>query len=94
MSNNEIIRAWKDPKYRATLSQFPPLPIGYIELDDPYLHEDVVTHVLASRPGEHTTVVTCQTHSNCTHSCHTVSHCPHTGWQCKSIDPSLGLFIG
>jgi mersacidin/lichenicidin family type 2 lantibiotic len=85
MHNHEIVRAWKDPVYRATLSQFPPLPVGHIELDDPYLNEGVVTHVLAGRPGEHTTVVTCPTHSNCTHSCQTVSHCPHTGWQCKCI---------
>jgi mersacidin/lichenicidin family type 2 lantibiotic len=94
MSINEIVRAWKDPDYRATLSQFPALPIGQIEIDDPYLNKELIARVSANRPGEHTTVVTCQTHSNCTHTCHTVSHCPHTGWQCKCIDARLGLFIG
>jgi mersacidin/lichenicidin family type 2 lantibiotic len=57
MSNTEIVRAWKDPEYRATLSQVPPLLIGSIELDDPYLSEHTfVSKVFASRRGEHTSV--------------------------------------
>lgn len=86
MSNTEIVRAWKDPDYRATLAKVPTLPIGSIELDDPYLAGGVpITQHLASRRGEHTTVFGCHTHSACSSSCQTVSHCPHTGWQCRAV---------
>jgi mersacidin/lichenicidin family type 2 lantibiotic len=86
MSNNDIVRAWKDPEYRAMCTQAPPLPIGAIELDDPYLSELAIgRQVFASRRGEHTTVFSCPTHSGCTSSCQTVSHCPHTGWQCRPV---------
>jgi mersacidin/lichenicidin family type 2 lantibiotic len=90
MSNTEIVRAWKDPEYRATLSQVPPLPIGSIELDDPYLSEHTfVSKVFASRRGEHSSVFNCPTHDcsiGCqTTGCQTISHCPHTGWQCRAV---------
>jgi mersacidin/lichenicidin family type 2 lantibiotic len=86
MSNNEIVRAWKDPEYRAVLAQAPPIPIGLIELDDPYLNEQAMaSRQLAGRRGEHTTVFSCPTHSGCTSSCQTISHCPHTNWQCRSV---------
>ena len=86
MSNNKIVRAWKDPEYRATITQAPPLPIGTIELDDPYLSELAISRQLLARiRGEHTTVFSCPTHSGCTSSCQTVSHCPHTGWQCRPV---------
>ncbi len=70
---------------RATLSEVPLLPIGLIELDDPYLCGPVIRQQLAGRRGEHTTVFSCPTHSGCTSSCQTVSHCPHTGWQCRPV---------
>lgn len=37
MSNADIIRAWKDPEYRSTLSVVPISPAGRIELSDPAL---------------------------------------------------------
>jgi mersacidin/lichenicidin family type 2 lantibiotic len=42
MSPTDIIRAWKDPHYRATLSRqeqvlLPDHPAGLIELEDAYL---------------------------------------------------------
>jgi len=37
MSHAEIIRAWKDPDYRSTLSVVPRHPAGLIELLDPEL---------------------------------------------------------
>jgi mersacidin/lichenicidin family type 2 lantibiotic len=89
MSNAEIVRAWKDPEYRALLSQVPPLPVGSIEPEDPYLIEQtIVSKRVASRRGEHTTVFSCPTH-DCSSQCHTVSHCPHTGWQCRTLEVSL-----
>ena len=43
MTPNDIIRAWKDPNYRAGLSatqqaQLPTHPAGAIELPEPTLH--------------------------------------------------------
>jgi mersacidin/lichenicidin family type 2 lantibiotic len=98
MSNIEIVRAWKDPEYRAMLNRVPPLPIGSIELEDPYLSENaIVRKGFASRRGEHTTVTGCNggcglTHS-CSSTCHTVSHCPHTGWQCGALELGLGIDV-
>ena len=37
MSHADIIRAWKDPEYRSTLSATPTHPAGLIELPDPEL---------------------------------------------------------
>ncbi len=37
MSNEDIVRAWKDPEYRLTLNEMPPHPAGQIELADPDL---------------------------------------------------------
>ena len=37
MSHAEMIRAWKDPEYRSTLSVVPSHPAGLIELADPQL---------------------------------------------------------
>lgn len=39
MSDSDVIRAWKDPDYRASLSEdarasLPPHPVGSIELSD------------------------------------------------------------
>jgi mersacidin/lichenicidin family type 2 lantibiotic len=91
MSNAEIVRAWKDPEYRATLNQIPPLPIGLIELEDLYLSESTAfSKGFAGRRGEHVTVTGC---GNCTSQCHTVSHCPHTGWQCKTLEVSLAIAV-
>jgi mersacidin/lichenicidin family type 2 lantibiotic len=33
MSNLDIIRAWKDPEFRATLADVPPHPAGEIEIE-------------------------------------------------------------
>jgi mersacidin/lichenicidin family type 2 lantibiotic len=35
MSDSEMIRAWKDTEYRATLSVTPAHPAGVIDLADP-----------------------------------------------------------
>ena len=95
MSNAEIARAWKDPEYRATLKHVPPLPIGLIELEDPYLSESMVfSKGFAARSGEHTTVTACGNCTGiCSSQCHTVSHCPHTGWQCKTLDVALMIAV-
>ena len=37
MSNPDIVRAWKDPAYRATLDEAPANPAGLIELSDDQL---------------------------------------------------------
>ncbi|MED7929209.1 mersacidin/lichenicidin family type 2 lantibiotic [Nonomuraea bangladeshensis] len=37
MTNTNIIRAWKDPNYRATLTDAPLHPSGIIELPDDML---------------------------------------------------------
>lgn len=34
MKVNDIIRAWKDPDYRASLAAAPESPAGLVELDD------------------------------------------------------------
>ena len=77
MSHAEIVRAWKDPEYRTTLSQVPPLPIGPIELEDPYLREKIIAKaVFGFRKGEHTTVTGC---GHCGHTMLGCSHdCTHT----------------
>jgi len=87
MSNAEIVRAWKDPEYRSTLKQVPSLPVGSIELEDPYYNEDSMN--LAGRRGEHTSVMNCHTH-DCSSECATHSHCPLTGWQCRGMDLTTG----
>ena len=91
MSNAEIVRAWKDPEYREMLREVPPLPVGAIELEDPYLTENALAQRgFASMRGEHTTVTACN-HCNLTHSCPTHLHCPHTGWQCGVLEMRFGL---
>jgi mersacidin/lichenicidin family type 2 lantibiotic len=80
MSNTEVVRAWKDPAYRAMLSEAPALPIGSIELDDPYLSEtNMVSNGFAFRRGEHTSVF-CHTHFTC--GCHTHIHCTSSTVNC------------
>jgi mersacidin/lichenicidin family type 2 lantibiotic len=73
MSNTEVVRAWKDPEYRAMLSEVPALPIGSIELDDPYLGEKTLGGLaFGFRKGEHTTITGCghcHTFTGCTHNC-------------------------
>ena len=93
-NNNEIIRAWKDPKYRKSVRDVQPLPIGDIELDDPYLVDQSPRPSFAGRRGEHTTVFGCPTHFCTGAACETVAHCPHTGWQCKGIRTRIGFDIG
>ena len=45
MSNLEIVRAWKDPQFRATLGDaMPDHPAGQIELPDPVEAEGRFTH--------------------------------------------------
>ncbi len=34
MKKSDIIRAWKDPEYRASLEEAPMSPAGLVELDD------------------------------------------------------------
>jgi mersacidin/lichenicidin family type 2 lantibiotic len=45
MSNLEIVRAWKDPQFRATLGHaMPDHPAGQIVLPDPEEEESKTTH--------------------------------------------------
>jgi|GEM_PF-4393333 len=49
MSNLEIVRAWKDPQFRATLGHaMPEHPAGQIELPDPEGPESHTTHGVCS----------------------------------------------
>jgi mersacidin/lichenicidin family type 2 lantibiotic len=49
MSNLEIVRAWKDPQFRATLGDaMPDHPAGQIELPDPEELESNTTHGVCS----------------------------------------------
>lgn len=49
MSNLEIVRAWKDPQFRATLGDaMPDHPAGQIELPDPEGPEGRCTHGLCT----------------------------------------------
>ena len=48
MSNLEVVRAWKDPDYRSTLSSVPTHPVGEIELADPELN----TNAAGFRPNK------------------------------------------
>lgn len=75
MSNTEIVRAWKDPEYRAILRDVPSLPIGSIELDDPYLSEAATRRKVLALRGQNTTVV-CHTHltCGCTTNCETTHY--------------------
>ena len=95
MSNVEIVRAWKDPELRKTLTQAPPLPIGLIELNDPYLTEEgLLQGTFTSVRGEHTTVTGCNNCTltqSCSSQCQTHVHCPHTGWQCGALEMRFGL---
>ena len=88
MSSTEIVRAWKDPEYRALFSEVPPLPVGAIELDDPYFSENVgASKAFAFRRGEHTTITGCHTHCycslGCSAECHTHVHCSSGPVQCN-----------
>ncbi len=53
MDKKNIIRAWKDPEYRASLTEAPESPAGAVELDDAAL-ESIVggKHMLAPAPME------------------------------------------
>lgn len=67
MSNLEVVRAWKDPELRATLSGvMPDHPAGQIELTDPGLMDAVEVgpnhHSLAGRCPSHSFVLT---HGGC-----------------------------
>ena len=49
MSNLEIVRAWKDPQFRATLGHaMPDHPAGQIVLPDPEEPERNTTHGVCS----------------------------------------------
>ncbi len=50
MSTAELVRAWKDPEFRATLTTtIPDHPAGQIELKDPGLEENAAhPHLLGS----------------------------------------------
>lgn len=67
MKKSEIIRAWKDPEYRASLEGVPELPAGLVELDD-----------IALKPVGGFGASTTDTHG-CTVSGETVNSC---GWVC------------
>ena len=52
MRSEDIIRAWKDESYRATLDEMPAHPAGMLELEDADLEAvaggDVVTSVITT----------------------------------------------
>jgi mersacidin/lichenicidin family type 2 lantibiotic len=59
MSNNDVVRAWKDPTYRknlspAVLAALPANPAGAIELDD-----EALGHVSGGKPDPTRHEVTC-----------------------------------
>ena len=64
MSNLEVVRAWKDPEFRATLSSvIPAHPAGQIEFADPLLDRRSAAELEPL---------------NLSHSCHTFVN-SHTG---------------
>src|SRR6185437_593563 len=77
MSNADIIRAWKDPEYRSTLSVVPSHPAGLIELADPDLggsaaakargfRLETIRHITTSKGGSCKTFdCTLSTHHKC-----------------------------
>lgn len=67
MRTNDIIRAWKDPEFRARLENAPPSPAGLIELSDAAL--ELIGGGFASETDTH----------GCTVSGVTVHSC---GWIC------------
>jgi len=78
MSSAEIIRAWKDPQYRSTLSVVPIHPAGQIEVLDPALGGAAVN----ARGFRHESVRHAGTTLICGHTvvlCHTIAltsqHC-------------------
>ena len=68
MSHAEIIRAWKDPEYRSTLSVVPTHPAGVIELPDPDLGASA-----AARDGSFAKSTWNCTNGSCTLHC--TRHC-------------------
>jgi mersacidin/lichenicidin family type 2 lantibiotic len=60
MSNLDIIRAWKDPEFRATLADVPPHPAGEIEIEPAGLGLDV-------HPTAYFCTFGCFTAHTCTH---------------------------
>jgi mersacidin/lichenicidin family type 2 lantibiotic len=67
MSTAEIVRAWKDPEFRSTLSEKPAHPAGEIELADPSLDGSGANEG-TMRNDRYTTVFGCHTHY-CSHHC-------------------------
>jgi len=77
MSHADMIRAWKDPEYRSTLSVVPSHPAGLIELADPDLggraaakargfRLETIRHITTSKGGSCKTFdCTLSTHHKC-----------------------------
>lgn len=71
MSNLEVVRAWKDPEYRATLSAvMPDHPAGQIEFADPLLDRNTAARLeplnLSNHGGQCKTFdCTLSTHEKC-----------------------------
>jgi len=77
MSHADMIRAWKDPEYRSTLTDVPPHPAGLIELTDPDLGGGVATK---ERGFKLETIRNISTHKN--GSCNTFSCTLSTHHKC------------
>ena len=71
MSTADIVRAWRDPEFRVSLSDVPAHPAGRIELTDPSLNGNPADGDW--RPNDrNTTFQSCHTHgctSNCSIAC-------------------------
>ncbi len=67
MSNLEVIRAWKDPEFRATLDGVvPDHPAGQIEFIDPLLDRNSAAKL---QPLDLSHPHNCQITHNCTKKC-------------------------
>ncbi len=63
MSTEDVIRAWKDPEFRVTLTEtIPDHPAGEIELVDPGLDENAARPALAGTLVARGTGCLCLTH--------------------------------
>lgn len=93
MPIEEIIRGWKDPRYRARLSEaertaLPEHPAGLIELSDPELNEVVggasiaCTATLRCQTINCPTGIRCDTGGNTICSCSSLNGCNTESSQC------------
>ena len=85
MSKSNVIRAWKDPAYRNSLStaeqaDLPANPAGAIEISDAELGKTA-----GGRKPQRTDVGPCPTEIGCTVSCTYAPDCPTQFIECLSL---------